>query len=128
MSHSFMHRNWGKLYYGTPAEHSMEPALAAYGRPYRWQHPFFLFEGETRYFPDFLLVADKVIIEVDDDRHFTKKGLAADAVRTAALESRGYRVVRCTNAEALFDPVGTLAKLLGPLGIHPPGHAVPPQP
>jgi hypothetical protein len=121
-----MHRNWGQLYYGTPAELALEPYVAAWGWPYRFQHPFFLFPGETKYFPDFFLPQQRVIIEVDDSGHFTPAGRKKDAVRTAALVKLGYKVVRCTNEEALFDPEGTVTRLMAEAGV--PRRDTPPAP
>lgn len=102
-------KRWAKLYSDpTPAEKSLEPAIASLGRPYRFQHAIF----SLGVFPDFALIADKVVIEVDDPSHNTAKRRLADATRTAKLEKAGWRVVRCTNAEALKDPFGTVDRLL----------------
>lgn len=103
---------WCKLYAGTPAELALEPAVASLGRPYRFQHPFWLFNGKLKFFGDFVLTEDKIVIEVDDTSHRKPAKRLKDAQRTEALNQAGYRVVRCTNAEALRDPHGTVARLL----------------
>ena len=110
---SFMLKNWAGLYGGTPSEWAIEPAIASLGRPYRWQHPLWALSV----FPDFVLHADQLVIEVDDERHFTKRGLEKDKARTAKLEQAGWRVVRCTNAEAQSDPWGTVDRLMEEAGL-----------
>lgn len=122
-----MASHWMGLYQGkdkmggTPAERALEPAVAALGVPYRFQHPLFLFPEPSgpalRFFPDFLLLNQRVVIEVDDDGHFTPAGKKKDATRTDALTAAGYRVVRCTNREALRYPFATVNKLMAQLGL-----------
>jgi very-short-patch-repair endonuclease len=63
------------------------------------------------YIADFYCAAAKVVIEVDDDGHFTPDGLAYDAERTAFLEGLGVRVLRFTNAEVLNDLVAVQAQI-----------------
>lgn len=100
---------WAKLYSdATPAERSLEPAVASMGRPYRFQHALFA----LGVFPDFALIHDKVVIEVDDPSHNTARRRKADAERTRKLEAHGWRVLRCTNEEALEDPYGTVTRLM----------------
>lgn len=126
-----MHIRWGKLYRGTRAELALEPAVAALGVRYRFQHPLFLF-GPLRFFPDFLLTEHRVVIEVDDPGHFTRAGRARDATRTAALRAAGYRVVRCTNEDALKYPYATVNRMMAqlqiPLVAEPPDARTPPTP
>jgi len=114
---SMMHIRWGKLYKGTPAEHSLEPAVAALGLCYRTQLPGFQYG--FRYFPDFYLPQLGVIIEVDDPSHDKPEKRLADAERTEYFEGRGWRVLRCKNEEALNDPHGTVQSLLTEAGITP---------
>lgn len=109
---------WGKLYRdATPAELSMEEAVAALGVPYRCQFPYYLYG--LRYFPDFLLPTLGLVIEVDDESHLRPNKVESDAVRTADLQAEGWTVVRCTNEEALADPHGTLRGLLRQAGVDP---------
>lgn len=105
---------WAKLYSNlTEAELSLEPAVAALGVRYRVQHPMF----GLRLFPDFTLHDYKVVIEVDDKSHSTKKKREADAERTQRLQSAGWTVVRCTNDEAMADPYGTVDRLMEKAGL-----------
>ncbi len=108
---------WGKLSEGTPAEHSLEDAVAALGVPYRVQFPGWKYG--FRFFPDFFLPTLGLIIEVDDKSHRKAEKAIADAERTAVLESFGWRVVRCTNDEALTDPSGSVRAMLSSVGLWP---------
>ncbi len=106
---------WAKLYASpTPAETALEPAVAALGVPYRFQHPLW----GLRAFPDFALPRHKIVIEVDDPGHNRKVNRTKDAERTAKLARAGWTVVRCTNDEALSDPEGTVRRLVTEAG-HP---------
>lgn len=105
---------WAKLYsQQTPAERAIEPAIARLGIPYRFQHPVW----SVGVFPDYVLLDDRVVIEVDDPSHNTKAKKAADKARTAKLEKAGWRVVRCTNEEALTDPYATVNRMMAELKL-----------
>jgi len=111
---SLLLSRWAKLYSRqTPAEAALEPAVASLGVPYRFQHPLWA----LGVFPDFVLLHDRVVIEVDDPSHNTKRKRDADAARTAKLVKAGWRVVRCTNAEALANPRGTINRLMSEVGL-----------
>lgn len=103
---------WQFLYtHQTAPEKALEPHIAALGLPYRFQHPV------GKFYPDFAIFTkglDKpgILVEVDGDEHYTPAGLRKDAERTLTLEGKGWRVVRCRNAEALADPKGTVARLM----------------
>jgi very-short-patch-repair endonuclease len=115
-------KRWAALYKGTEAEHALEPAVASLGRPYRFQHPLW----HLGLFPDFCLIADRTIIEVDDPSHHTKAGRLKDIERTRKLSKYGWRVVRCTNEEAVNDPYGTVNRLMEAAGLS--YRASPPRP
>jgi very-short-patch-repair endonuclease len=115
MAFNPMAGRWGHLYKGTPAELSIEPAIAALGLVYRTQFPGYLFG--FRFFPDFFLPQIGLVIEIDDKSHGKAEKMEADAERTAYLESRGWKVVRCQNKEALNDPSGTVQSLIRAAGI-----------
>lgn len=99
---------WTENYKGTPAELALEPHIAALGLPYRTQLPLFLF-GPLKFFPDFALPTIGWVIEVDDSSHEDK--VEEDAIRTQKLEAIGYRVIRCTNEEAINAPMAVMARL-----------------
>lgn len=81
---------------------------------YRFQHPLWALS----FFPDFALLKQRVIIEVDDASHRLAAKRRADAVRTAKMEGAGWRVVRCSNDEALADPWGTVDRLMAAAGLN----------
>lgn len=111
-----MHARWSRLYRGTKAELALEDAVAALGIPYRTNFPGFIFG--SRYFPDFLLPTLGVVLEVDDRGHLAK--VEADAERTKILhELYGWRVARCTNAEALENPKAAVQRMLRTLDLWP---------
>lgn len=113
---SFANQMWGrwvKLYAGTRPEHALEPAVAALGRPYRFQHPLW----HLGVFPDFALIADRVIFEVDGEEHFTGPGRAKDEERTGKLNADGWTVVRCTNREAVENPWAAVNRMAIQAGL-----------
>ncbi|GGD07134.1 DUF559 domain-containing protein [Pyruvatibacter mobilis] len=57
-----------------------------------------------RYIADFLCVEAMLIVEADGGQHSEE----ADAVRTAALEAAGYKVIRFWNNEILGNTGGVL--------------------
>lgn len=113
-----MSMRWCRLYKGTPAELSLEDAIAELGVPYRTQFPGFMYG--VRFFPDFYLPTLGIVIEVDDRSHDEPEKQEADAERTRVLEREwGVRVLRCRNEEALSDPRGTLRAMLRSIGLWP---------
>jgi very-short-patch-repair endonuclease len=54
-----------------------------------------------RYIADFACHANRIVIEVDGGQHSVR--LAADEVRTKALEANGYRVLRYWNNDVLSN-------------------------
>ncbi|HZF43903.1 MAG TPA: DUF559 domain-containing protein [Sphingomonadaceae bacterium] len=67
------------------------------------------------YIVDFLCPARALIVEVDGETH----DIQIDAQRTASLESRGYVVLRYTNAEVLHETEGVLISILDHLRASP---------
>lgn len=108
-----LYKYWYTLNQGTPSEWCIEPAIASLGRPYRWQFPIW---GHG-FFPDFALIDDKVIIEIDGNDHMKPDKIAKDAERTRVLERDGWIVLRCTNEEAVNDPFGTIDSLMEWAGL-----------
>lgn len=101
-------KKWAGLYNGTPAEHALEPAIASLGVPYRFQHPVWA----LGLFPDFVLLKERLVIEVDDASHRTAAKRKADQARTQKLAGAGWKVVRCTNEEAINAPYATVNRLM----------------
>jgi very-short-patch-repair endonuclease len=109
MAQDYFLLRWAKLYSSpTEAEEAIEPAIASLGIRYRFQHPLW----GLSLFPDFALPDDRVLIEVDDPSHNTKKKRIEDQERTTKLNKHNWRVVRCTNDEAIKDPYGTVDRMM----------------
>jgi very-short-patch-repair endonuclease len=79
-----------------------------------------------RYVVDFVCHGARLIVEIDGDSHYTESGIARDAVRTAFLESEGYRLLRFTNLEvmendeAVYMAVSQALDASGPTPSRPP--------
>jgi len=56
-----------------------------------------------KYIADFACHSAKIVVELDGSQHAETKTLAYDSERTAFLESRGYRVLRFWNVEAILN-------------------------
>jgi very-short-patch-repair endonuclease len=87
----------------TPAEIALWQLIYPFrtgGHHFRKQAPI------GPYVVDFVCHAEKLVIEVDGDSHYTDAGLSRDAVRTAFLATSGYRVLRFTNLDVLQNREG----------------------
>jgi len=61
-----------------------------------------------RYVADFICHAAKLVIELDGGQHFSDKGERADARRSAAIEVKGFRVLRFSNLDVMTNRAGVL--------------------
>ncbi len=68
-----------------------------------------------KYITDFVCESAKLIVELDGHQHADAE--QADAVRTAALESKGYRVIRFWNDDVYDNLDGVIAGVLQELEI-----------
>src|SRR5262249_41609297 len=73
------------------------------GAKFRRQHPI------GPYIADFCCFEAKLIIELDGGQHALRA--RADSVRTAFLESRGYRVLRFWDNDVLTNLAGVLQRI-----------------
>lgn len=64
------------------------------------------------YIADFVNLYMKLVIEVDGGYHMERTQQEDDAIRTQWLEEHGFRVIRFTNEEVLFDLDHTLDVIL----------------
>ena len=78
------------------------------GYKIRRQHPI-----SNNYIVDFYCAARKLIIEVDGSIHLTEDVQVNDEIRTANLQSLGYKIIRITNEEIKKD----IEKVLNDLKI-----------
>ena len=56
-----------------------------------------------QYIVDFFFRQSMLIVELDGGYHFTEEQQQEDAIRQDWLEHIGYRIIRFTNEEVLFD-------------------------
>ncbi|QLH69265.1 endonuclease domain-containing protein [Rhodopseudomonas palustris] len=63
------------------------------------------------YIADFACHAKKLVVELDGGRHFPDDGERSDAARTAAIEARGFRVIRFSNHEVMTNRAGVLQSI-----------------
>ena len=75
------------------------------GLRFRRQHPI------GPYFADFACLELRLVIELDGGQHADPRGLERDRVRTAALEERGYEVIRFWDNDVLRDTQAVLATI-----------------
>ena len=78
------------------------------------------------YIADFAARSERLIVEVDGDTDGGRE--AYEKARTRALEDRGYRVLRFTNAEVMSNLDGVLRAILIELGRDPGDPFSPPLP
>ena len=79
------------------------------GKKFRRQYPI------GPYVADFCCYSEKLLIELDGDSHdFTEK---QDTVRTAYLQTQGYRVIRFSNGDVLENIDSVLFVIARELGV-----------
>ena len=96
----------------TPAESSLWRFLRnghVAGLRFRRQHPI------GRYIADFCCVDRKLVVELDGYSHEDRD--RSDAYRTAAIEARGYRVVRFTNDDVARDVLAVVSAIAQECGV-----------
>ncbi|MCG6206649.1 endonuclease domain-containing protein [Rhodopseudomonas sp. HC1] len=60
---------------------------------------------------DFACHAKKLVVELDGGQHYSDDAERADAARTAAIEARGFRVIRLSNADVMNNRDGVLQSI-----------------
>ncbi|MFC0240237.1 endonuclease domain-containing protein [Rhodopseudomonas telluris] len=60
---------------------------------------------------DFACHAKKLVVELDGGQHYSDDAERADAGRTAAIEARGFRVIRFSNADVMSNRDGVLQSI-----------------
>ena len=63
------------------------------------------------YIVDFFFRKSMLIVELDGGYHFTEEQQKEDAIRQDWLEHMGYKVLRFTNEEVLFDTDNVISKI-----------------
>jgi very-short-patch-repair endonuclease len=60
------------------------------------------------YIADFICHAAKPVIELDGGQHFSDTAEAADAARSAVIETKGFQVLRFGNHDVMTNRAGVL--------------------
>jgi len=60
------------------------------------------------YIADFVCHAAKLVIELDGGQHFSDKAEQTDAMRSAAIEALGFKVLRFGNNDVMSNRAGIL--------------------
>jgi very-short-patch-repair endonuclease len=60
------------------------------------------------YIADFVCHAAKLVIELDGGQHFSDKAEQTDAIRSAAIEALGFKVLRFGNNDVMSNRAGIL--------------------
>lgn len=97
----------------TPPERALWEVLRAGRLRVKFQRQVVL----PPYVADFASRSGRLVVELDGDSHAGRE--AQDAARTAALEARGYRVVRFTNSDVLTNIDGVARAILVALDQDP---------
>ena len=63
------------------------------------------------FFVDFLAPNERLIIEVEGAYHAEPRQKADDELRTGILEGKGYKVIRFSNEDVLYDTDMTINKI-----------------
>ena len=71
------------------------------------------------YIADFVALSEQLIIEVDGAYHAEREQQGDDAIRTANLEHLGFRVIRFTNEEVLYNTNQVINVINEQIRTHP---------
>ena len=64
-----------------------------------------------QYIADFYCSAQRLVIEIDGDSHFTAQGEEYDQRRSAILQGLGLRLIRFTNLEVMSEFEGVCQRI-----------------
>ncbi|MGY3236972.1 very-short-patch-repair endonuclease [Bradyrhizobium sp. USDA 4472] len=78
-----------------------------------------------RYVADFICHAAKLVIELDGGQHFSDEGERADARRSAAIEAKGFKVIRFSNLDITTNCGGVLETIATTIAERAPTPALP---
>jgi very-short-patch-repair endonuclease len=77
------------------------------------------------YIADFVCHAARLVIELDGGQHFSDQGEHADVARSAAIEAKGYIVLRFSNLDLLTNRAGVLETIAAALAERAPTLTLP---
>lgn len=109
---------WYKQYFAENRfELAIEPAIAALGLPYRYQH----LDLSRKIIMDYAMPTLKLDIEIDGESHRRVDQIRDDINRAEQLKKIGWTVYRIQNEDALADPFGCIDRMVLELGLEIPG-------
>jgi very-short-patch-repair endonuclease len=77
------------------------------------------------YIADFVCHAARLAVELDGGQHFSDGQEAADARRSAAIEAKGFRVLRFSNHDVVTNRAGVLETIASAIGASAPTLTLP---
>jgi very-short-patch-repair endonuclease len=77
------------------------------------------------YIADFLCHAARLVIELDGGQHFADDQERADTARSAAIEAKGFRVLRFSNHDVMTNRAGVLETIVSAIEASTPTLALP---
>jgi very-short-patch-repair endonuclease len=77
------------------------------------------------YIADFICHAAKLVIELDGGQHFSDQAEHADAVRSAVIETQGFKVLRFSNHDVMTNRAGVLETIATALAERAPTLTLP---
>jgi very-short-patch-repair endonuclease len=78
-----------------------------------------------RYVADFICHAAKLVIELDGGQHFSDQAEQADAARSAAIEAKGFEVLRFSNHDVMTNRAGVLETIAAAVAARAPTLTLP---
>jgi very-short-patch-repair endonuclease len=77
------------------------------------------------YVADFVCHAAKLVIELDGGQHFSDDGERADTRRSAAIEAKGFKVLRFSNDDVMTNRAGVLETIAAAVAARAPTLTLP---
>jgi very-short-patch-repair endonuclease len=79
----------------------------------------------ANYIADFVCHAARLVVELDGGQHFSEAAEKLDATRSAAIEARGYRVLRFSNHDVMINRAGVLETIAAAIDASTPSLTLP---
>jgi very-short-patch-repair endonuclease len=77
------------------------------------------------YVADFVCHSAKLVIELDGGQHFSDEAERKDAVRSAVIEAKGFRVLRFSNHDIMTNRTGVLETIAAAIATRAPTLTLP---
>ncbi len=77
------------------------------------------------YIADFMCHAAKLVIELDGGQHFSDHAEQVDSARSAAIEAKGFRLLRFSNYDVITNRTGVLETIAAAIAARAPTLTLP---